>query len=120
MKKFNQTKLEERLEATKTFKELILYLYETFPNGALIEDEVRKIIVAEQVRDSLEESHFLIKELTMNNGKKEYRYSLGPSSLALVSSWKSERLTKKIKELTYWMIGLTILNITLVLIQVLK
>ncbi len=114
--KFKQTEIGK----IKTFNDLVIYLYKTFPNGELSEDKVREIIVAKHIRDSLVENSFLIRESLFTNKKGKYYYSLGPNLLALVSSRKNEELAEKIRKLTYWIMGLTIVNVVLVLVQTLK
>ena len=103
------------------FKKLIFRLYLNFPNLQIKEGEIKKVIVTEKMRELLVKNGYLIKEPTINeDGEQMYYYSLGPNSLSLVSSWKTEELTEKMKNLTYWVIGLTLINILLVLIQTIK
>jgi len=100
----------------KKFKKLIKKLYKYFPNGQIIEDEIKKVIISEKMRNQLINNSFLIKESIILEGKEKFYYSLGPNSLTLVSSWETEELTKKMKNLTYWIIVLTGISILLALI----
>ena len=121
--KFKQTEigeLEKKLEKIKTFRELINYFYNIFPNGLLSEDKINKIIVTEDVRKSLVEKRFLLREKLVSNKKYRFYYSLGPNSLSLVSSWKTEELTRSIKKLTWIAVVMTGISTILIIIQILK
>ncbi|MFW5982930.1 MAG: hypothetical protein ACOCQ4_00365 [bacterium] len=97
----------------ESFQDLINYLYERFPNGQLSEDIVNRIVVTENQRKELVKNSYLFRETTSNCDERKYSYSLGPNSLSLVSTWKTEELTKKIHNLTWVIVGLTVLNVCL-------
>ena len=91
--------LVEKVEVEK-FKNLIKYMYKRFPNSEY-SGIVEQIVKTEKMREELEKSGFLIKEVYRDKeGKEKNMYMLGASALSLVSAWKTEELTKIIKTLT--------------------
>ena len=89
----------EKVDIEK-FKNLIKYMYKRFPNSEY-SGIVEQIVKTEKMREELEKSGFLIKEVYRDKeGKEKNMYMLGASALSLVSAWKTEELTKIIKTLT--------------------
>ena len=98
--------LKEKVDVEK-FKKLIKEMYKGFPNFEY-RGMVEKIITTEKVREELEKAKFLIKEeFADREGNLYNMYMLGPSALPLISAWKTEDLTKKIKTLTIWILVIT-------------
>ena len=102
----------EKIEVEK-FRRLILEMYDGFPNYryfGMVED----VIKSEKDRKRLIKHGFLIKEKT-NKGE---HYSLGPNALSLVSSWKTEELTKNVRKLTWLLVVLTASLLALAIIPI--
>jgi hypothetical protein len=54
------------------------------------------------------EAGYLVHDATIENGVKSVGYFLGPTALPLVSAWKNEELSRSIKRLTIFAVGLAI------------
>jgi hypothetical protein len=111
-------KIVKLVDENKEFRKLIFNLYENFPNGESIEENLKKIIRKGDLIEHLVNSNFLIKNKCTRDKKIENWYSLGSSALHLVSTWKTEELTKKIIRLTHILIVLTVISIFLALIMI--
>ncbi len=101
------------------FKKLIREMYRGFPNWQyrkMVED----VIITDEMRKSLLDSKFLLKEKHVQNGQEYDIYMLGPSALNLVSAWETEDLTKSIKRLTWTVLIMTGISLVLLIIQTLK
>ena len=82
-------------------------MYRGFPNFTY-RGMVEEVVKIDDVRNELRKYGFLIEEKHGDGkGKSWNEYMLGPNALSLVSSWKSEELTERIKKLTIWIIGIT-------------
>ncbi len=93
------------------FKRLILLMYENFPNFRVAEKAVKEIIIMGEDRKFLCKHGFFIEEKT-NEG---HNYGLGPNALSLVSAWKTEELNKRIFILTLILVGISLLQISLII-----
>lgn len=101
------------------FKKLIKDMYRGFPNWQyrkMVED----VVITEEIRKSLLDSRFLLKEKHVKDGKKYDVYMLGTNALNLVSSWETEELTKSIRKLTLAVLIMTGISLSLLIIQTLK
>ena len=106
----NITPVENRwLTQNKEFRKLVERMYKGFPNTTVHEDEVKKVIITEELRTALVDHGFFIKELYSEEGREYCRYALGPSSLNLIIAWKSEELSKSILKMNVFLVVLTTL-----------
>ena len=113
--KFKKTEIgmiPKEMTDINAFKKLIKSMYEGFPNWQY-KQMVEQVIVTEEMRKKLIDTHFLVKEQHSVDGQKQDVYMLGPNSLALVSAWETEELTKSIKILTLVVVVLSIITIFL-------
>ncbi|MBN2880763.1 hypothetical protein JXM83_01805 [Candidatus Woesearchaeota archaeon] len=88
---------------SKKFKKLLLYLYKNYPNSALVEGVVKKVIVRSHYLDLLVEQHIFDREKVDDN----YWYSLGPNALPLISSWQNENVAIQTRNLSLYVYKLT-------------
>ncbi len=93
----------------RRFKSIILELHKSFPNGLFGEEIVKLSVITQEMRDELVNRGIFYKTVM---GDKSY-YTLGANGLSLVSSWKMEELTEKIRGLTKGVIVLTVIAIVL-------
>lgn len=114
-KNFPKSKLNEERPLYETdiekFKKTISDLYKMFPNGSSESEIIRESVVTKKMRDELVNKGVLCEEKSVSNGKHKTWYTLGCHGLSLVSSWKMEELTDKIKFLTYLMMALNVISI---------
>jgi hypothetical protein len=89
----------------REFRRLIEELYRGFPRLALREDEVRKVLLAENQINQLVEKGYLVREPYAEDGRTVYRYMLGANSLSLVASRRAEKLNAILVALTFWVAG---------------
>lgn len=101
------------------FRKLIKDMYDGFPNGQ-VRTIVERVVITEAMRNHLVDTKFLLKESHVVDGREEVWYMLGPNSLALLSSWETEELTKSIKKLTWVVVVMTALSLILLIIQTLR
>lgn len=95
----------------EAFKELIMLLYQDFPNGRR-KKAVEAVVKTQETRKQLVDHGILSKE--MFDGES---YSLGPNGINLVNSWKVESLTKKIYLLTIILLILGAIQIVISIIR---
>lgn len=113
-----QNNKKDKIEVEK-FKKLIRDMYRGFPNWQyrkMVED----VIITDEMRKSLLDSKFLLKEKHVQKGQEYDVYMLGPNALNLVSAWETEDLTKSIKKLTWAVFILTGISLSLLIVQTLK
>lgn len=118
MKQQTQINKNDKIEVEK-FKRLIRDMYRGFPNWQY-RKMVEEVVVTEEMRKSLLDSKFLLKEKHVQNGQEYDIYMLGPNALNLVSAWETEDLTKSIKRLTWAVLVMTGISLTLLIIQTLR
>ena len=87
-------------------------MHRGFPNWTY-QEMVEKVVITKNMRDNLVKYGFLIREPGIINGKKIERYMLGPTALSTVSSWNSEELSKRIHNLTVFLVFLTFVLIVI-------
>ena len=104
-------------EEPENFEELLEKLYDGFPNGMLKDDIVEDIIVTREQRENLVEHGYLTREHHLREGDEFYYYNLGPNGLDLISSWRTEKLTRRMTVLTVLIAILTVVNIAVGLVQ---
>ncbi len=102
----------EELDVNK-FKELINEMYKSFPNAIYAEDKINEVVKTDIMREHLVKTGVLLKELYKSGAKTKNQYFLGENALHLISAWRTEKLTENIKYLTFWLIFLTILLISI-------
>jgi hypothetical protein len=88
------------------FKKLILEMFDGFPN-LIVVGKVEQVVKNDDMIVKLLDAGYLVRDTTIENGVKQVGYFLGPGALPLVSSWKSEELTDKVKKMTYTLLLLT-------------
>ena len=92
----------------KEFKDIMLGLYQLFPNSRFDESYFKnKISITDTEMKQLIEKGYLCREKVGN----KYTYSLGVNGLNLISAWKVEEMTKSIKRLTWAIVLLTLVLI---------
>jgi hypothetical protein len=116
MKQQNNNKVEIEVEK---FKKLIKEMYRGFPNWQF-RKMVEEVIVTEDMRKSLLDSKFLLKETHVAEGKEYDVYTLGVNALPLVSAWETEELTKSIRKLTWAVLIMTGISLLLLVAQTLN
>lgn len=99
----------------RQFRRLIFSLYRMFPNGQISKDLLKKTIKNEKMIEGLIDAQILLTDYP--NTDKEW-YMLGPNALPLVSAWESEKLAIRIKFLTLGIMLLTIVMITIALLDI--
>jgi hypothetical protein len=75
----------------KEFRKLIEEMYRGFPNTVIHEDEIKKVIKTEKVRENFQKYGFMRGE---GHGNVNY-YALGPNSINLISNWRLETLNHR-------------------------
>jgi hypothetical protein len=78
----------------KEFRNLIEEMYKGFPNSTKHEDEIKKVIKTEKMRENFEKYGFFMRE---EHGNVNY-YALGPNSINLISNWRLEKLNHRMIE----------------------
>ncbi len=106
-------------ERPEKFEILFRELYDVFPNGSKSKNVLDRVIVTDNVKNSLVENGFLIEQaVAEREGEDKVWYTLGPQGVLLVNSWNVEELTQKMTNLTYFMAILTFLNLAFLITQV--
>lgn len=106
--------VKEEIDAEK-FKTLILEMYDGFPN-LIVVGKVEQVVRSDNIMRKLLDSGYLVRDTTLENGVKSVGYFLGPAALPLVSAWKTEELSRSIKRLTFYVIGLAVAAMVLSII----
>lgn len=98
----------------ENFKGLILDMHKGYPKWSYDAEYVEREIPKFQIKILRKEGYLIYLEDTENKEKKYYM--LGHSALSLVSSWKTENMTKSVRTLTWVLVVLTFVLIILTII----
>ena len=101
----------------KKFRELIYKLYRVYPTGGVAKEEIKRVVVIEDVIESLVQSKVLRREICDDG--REY-YFLDVNGIGLVSNWEIERLNKYMTILTFYIYILTFIQVLIVLLSIFK
>jgi hypothetical protein len=90
-------------------------MYKGFPNTVIHEDEIKKVIKTEKVRENFQKYGFFMRE---GHGNVNY-YALGPNSINLISNWKLEELNHRMIVMNAVLIVLTLLILSVTILDIL-
>lgn len=107
-------------DISNRFEKLILSMYKEFPNGRVDDSEIRKVVITEKDVQMLRDQGFIYREREANTlSERTWKYALGPNSIPLIVSLRTEQFTQKIHRLTDFMVFVTVLLFLVAVIQIL-
>ncbi|MEK6821247.1 MAG: hypothetical protein AABY11_02510 [archaeon] len=91
---FNQDFVAQNEPTREKAKNLIIELWNGFPNIRFSEKEVEKAIMSGDTLNSLVKNNFLLVSETVTAGEINRFYSIGPNGILLVQSWEGNVVAK--------------------------
>ena len=82
-----------------SFKDLFMWMYAGFPDRKIDQETIDSVLKNKDDVEMLIKGGYLAIEGNIYEGRKKWKYDLGPNALHLIDAWKTERLIKEIRNL---------------------